>query len=59
MQDDPDERKALISLFEAANGQQWAQNDGWGTTRPLSEWYGVIVEGGHVVELEFKWNRLK
>ncbi|CAM9704866.1 unnamed protein product [Chrysoparadoxa australica] len=51
MQDDPDERAVLMSLFEATNGQHWRNNDGWGTERPLSEWDGVIVDEEDVVEL--------
>ncbi|CAM9176943.1 unnamed protein product [Chrysoparadoxa australica] len=48
-----------MSFFEAANGQQWSYNASWGTTRPLSEWNGVSVEGGHIVALTLRRNRLK
>ncbi|CAN0057935.1 unnamed protein product, partial [Chrysoparadoxa australica] len=59
MQGEPDERAVLKSFFKATNGQQWSNNDGWGTERPLSEWYGVIVEEVHVVGLDICGNNLE
>ncbi|CAM9858743.1 unnamed protein product, partial [Chrysoparadoxa australica] len=54
-----DERAVLRSFFEAANGQQWENKEGWGTTSPLSEWFGVTVAGEHVVRLNLHSNGLK
>ncbi|CAN0043453.1 unnamed protein product, partial [Chrysoparadoxa australica] len=54
-----DERVVLMSIFEATNGRQWEHNHGWGTTEPLPEWHGVIVEGGRVVVLELSGTGLR
>ncbi|CAM9762095.1 unnamed protein product [Chrysoparadoxa australica] len=54
-----DERAVLMSLFEDTNGQQWGNNDGWGTARPLSAWHGVTVIGGHILGLSLPVNRLE
>ncbi|CAM9469765.1 unnamed protein product [Chrysoparadoxa australica] len=54
------EIRALMSLYEATNGQHWKKNDGWGTRRPLSEWSGVTVnEEEHVVVLDLGAGRLR
>ena len=43
------ERKALIDLYNATDGNNWFHNDNWGSDKPLNEWYGVSVdEKGHV-----------
>jgi Leucine-rich repeat (LRR) protein/ribosomal protein L13E len=38
------ERDALMALFEATRGMQWKVRLHWGTSRPVSEWYGVQTE---------------
>lgn len=54
-----DERGALVAFFEATNGDGWTVGDGWGTDRPLQEWFGVSVDGsGHVVGLRLPDNQL-
>lgn len=44
----PEERQALIDLYNATDGANWAFNDNWTTAAPLSEWTNVTVNGGHV-----------
>ena len=47
------ERTALVALYEAADGPNWVNNDGWLTDSPLRDWYGVETNAtGHVTRLE-------
>ncbi|CAM9907232.1 unnamed protein product, partial [Chrysoparadoxa australica] len=39
-------------LFDCTGGQNWDASSDWGTDSPLSSWYGVTVEEGHVTKLE-------
>ena len=38
------EKAALISIYEALNGDEWLNNENWCSDRPLNEWYGVNVD---------------
>ena len=38
------ERQALMQLFEATGGSQWTKRDGWGSSRPACDWYGVFCD---------------
>ena len=35
------ERQVLMGFFAATDGAQWTNRVGWGTSRPVCEWYGV------------------
>lgn len=37
----PEERAALISLYNATDGPNWINSDNWLSENPLSTWYGV------------------
>ncbi len=37
------ERQALIAIYKALNGDNWADNENWCSDKPLSEWSGVSV----------------
>ena len=59
------ERAALIALYQATNGDAWTNNAGWKVSPdtfspPGTEggWYGVTVEGDHVVGLYLTGNNL-
>lgn len=52
------ERKALMSLYDATNGSQWAENTHWGSDSPLERWYGVEMTGGRVTGLRLSNNNL-
>ena len=55
---DPD-RAALAALYQATDGPNWVNTDNWLTDRPLSEWYGVEVDGdGNVSRLRLGNNGL-
>ncbi len=38
------ERDALMALYNATDGANWYNSSNWGTSEPLSAWYGVTVE---------------
>ena len=43
-----DERRVLMEFFAATGGERWTNTDGWGTSSPVCDWYGVwcdFVEG--------------
>ncbi|WP_456404369.1 hypothetical protein [Thiolapillus sp.] len=53
------ECEALISLYDATAGGNWTNNAMWKTDSPVSEWYGVVVSGGHVTEIDLQTNNLE
>ena len=53
------ERDALVALYRATGGDTWGKKQGWCTDAPLSEWYGVKVSDGRVVELNLMQNNLQ
>ena len=42
------QREALLKLYESMNGDNWFDNDNWGTNAPLNTWFGVETEDGDV-----------
>ena len=53
------DRAALVALYHATDGPNWANNGNWLSNRPLGEWHGVTTYGnGRVVGLDLKYNRL-
>ena len=53
------ERAVLTAFYEATGGENWTYSENWLTDRPLSEWYGVDMDGsGRVVELLLSRNSL-
>lgn len=53
------QRFALKALFEATNGKHWRRRDGWCSNLPLSEWFGVKLDGaGNVVRIDLRSNEL-
>ncbi|CAN0155485.1 unnamed protein product, partial [Ascophyllum nodosum] len=53
------ERDALVAFYRATHGESWTRKTGWCTKAPLSEWYGVTVSDGRVVELDLELNNLR
>ena len=54
-----DDRKALVSLYEATGGSEWTRSDGWAEDVPVREWHGVITDSlGRVLELDLSGNGL-
>ena len=53
------ERDALIALYHATGGANWAQNTNWLTQEPLGSWQGVTTDrNGSVIELDLNRNLL-
>jgi hypothetical protein len=38
------ERQTLTEFFAATGGERWTNHDGWGTTTPVCNWYGVFCD---------------
>lgn len=56
----PEERAALVALFETTNGANWKRKDNWLTESPISTWYGVSTDAsGRVTELILSRNGLR
>ena len=55
----PSEREALAALYNATDGPNWRNDDGWLSDQPIGEWYGVVTDAnGRVVGLRLDGNRL-
>ena len=56
--DNPDPA-ALAALYEATNGTQWTDNQGWLSDIPIAQWHGVTTnEKGRVTKLNLDDNNL-
>jgi len=53
------ERQALISIYEATEGNQWKNNQKWCSNSPINEWKGVFHHNGFVYKLILPDNNLK
>ncbi len=51
------EKQALIDLYNALDGNQWAEP--WDLTKPVSNWKGVTVINNTVVAIKLTNNNLK
>ncbi len=55
----PQDREALVALFNATGGENWQHNSKWLSSAPVGEWHGVTVDArGHVTELRLQRNQL-
>ena len=52
------DRAALVALYDATDGENWANNGNWLSDEPLYAWHGVIVSYGRVTELHLFDNQL-
>lgn len=57
-EDEVSQKVALMKLYEATSGDNWRENDNWGSDRPLNEWFGLAVADGHVTEIDLQGNHL-
>lgn len=54
------ERETLVKLYNATDGENWSNKDGWLSERPLGAWYGVRTnENGRVKKLILHENNLR
>ena len=53
------ERAALIAFYKATGGDKWIHNQNWCSDKPLSEWYGIVLNGyGRVSSIYLYENNL-
>ena len=53
------EREALVAVYHATGGKNWAQDSNWLTNEPLGSWRGVTTDrNGSVIELDLNRNLL-
>jgi len=54
------EAQALMELFAATGGNAWSRREGWGSSLPLGQWFGVSTDvNGHVTKLSLAGNNLR
>lgn len=53
------QKTALLDLFKATGGESWTIKDGWNTDAELKDWYGIKMDGKHVIEISLPGNNLK
>ena len=55
----PEDRAALVALYNATDGDNWTDNTNWLSGRPLYEWHGIATDdNGRVVYLSLPNNQL-
>lgn len=52
------ECQALVALSESTDGANWEDNSNWLVTNAPCNWYGVICQEGHIIELQLFYNKL-
>ena len=53
------DRAALVALYHATGGPNWANNSGWLTGAPLDEWHGINTDSnGRVLRIQLVENSL-
>ena len=53
------DQEALVALYNATEGPNWANNTNWLSDKPLGEWHGVTTDAnGRVTELNLGGNQL-
>ena len=54
------DREALVSFYNATDGQNWTSNAHWLSEEPVGDWYGVTTDANdRVVRLDLMNNSLK
>lgn len=48
----------LMDFYNATGGDNWYNNDNWGSSLPVEEWFGVSVSDGIVIWLAWVGNNL-
>ncbi len=57
---EPDDRQALVALYETTDGANWTNNTRWLSDAPIGEWHGIEVdEDGSVTEIQLGGNGLR
>ena len=54
------QKKVLVALYDAMGGNSWTKKDGWKKDDvELKDWYGITMEGVHVISINLSNNNLK
>jgi len=53
------ECRALVALYDRTGGFNWKVNHGWKTATPVTSWYGIWVNKGHVARVDLYSNSLR
>lgn len=54
-----DDRNALATLFNSADGENWLNNANWLSDASIDEWYGVTTNDfGRIIQLDLSNNQL-
>jgi hypothetical protein len=53
-----EEAAALVELYNSTNGDGWAKKDGWCSSSPPSEWYGITSRNDRVTVIELPANNM-
>ena len=54
---DDRDRAVLMEFYNATNRLNWVNNDNWGSSVPLGQWYGVTTDAsGRVTLLSLEYN---
>ena len=51
-------RGVLETLYSSMEGDSWNRSDGWMSSAPVSEWYGITVRDGRLVAIALPNNGL-
>ena len=54
----PEDRDALVALYNTTDGASWTNNTNWLSEQPLDTWHGVTTDGMRVTELHLQDNEL-
>ena len=57
-QTDPQDRLALVDLYNSTNGSAWIDKTNWLTASDPSTWYGITVTGTRVTAIDLYTNGL-
>ncbi|MEP7320211.1 MAG: hypothetical protein ABI921_15750, partial [Panacibacter sp.] len=49
---------ALVDLYNSTDGPHWYNHTNWLTSAPVSQWSGIYVYDGRVVQINLSYNRL-
>ena len=52
------DRAALVTFYNAMNGNNWTNKSNWLSSQPIDEWYGVSASSGRVRQLDLSYNNL-
>ena len=52
------ERQILIDFYQATNGENWYQNEGWLSEAHHCDWYGITCDGVMVTGIDLPRNNL-